>query len=74
MDIETKLEVYLKAEIGLRESLKEKKNLGTLATPRLDWKIFSCREVSTNFRKQLEKQIDELVPTQKLYSDLYESI
>tara|TARA_R110002020_G_C16314529_1_gene774168 strand:- start:5225 stop:5560 length:336 start_codon:yes stop_codon:yes gene_type:complete len=72
MHIETRLVQYLKAEIGLKESVNARKSFAELISPKLDHQILYFRTVSVNLRKELHERIDELIPDSQLYADLYE--
>lgn len=58
---------------GLQYWKKQRKSLGTLTAPRTDWAILSHSNQVKNFSRQIAKRIDEVISTEKLYSDLYES-
>lgn len=68
--LERQLDSALK---GLQYWKTERKRYGSLTAPRTDWAILSHSNQVKNFSRQIAKRIDEVISTEKLYSDLYES-
>lgn len=51
----------------------ERRQLGTLTSPRTDWCILSNQNLVKNYSELLADRIDELIPTHQLYVNLLES-
>lgn len=56
---------------GLHYWKNERRELGNLVAPVTDWKLLSHTNLVKNYSQQLVDRIDELIPTHKLYVDLY---
>jgi hypothetical protein len=72
-DINCSISQLRKAEEALSYYRGERKKLGDLiVAPRLDWMIYKFTQIrNTNFER-ISSQIDQIIPTEKLYQDLYE--
>jgi hypothetical protein len=64
---------FVIAEIQLAYWQAQRRSIGSLIAPRTDWEIFKHKEKAAHKYQLVLQHLDEIIPTEKLYADLYES-
>jgi hypothetical protein len=64
---------FVIAEIQLAYWQDQRRSLGTLIAPRTDWEVYKHKKIVASKYKEVIKHLDEIISTEKLYADLYES-